>query len=583
MADILFVNTTDSYKLRHEVNGTMLLATILLQAGFDADILRAGTVEGWEADYDLFLSRATEQILARKPRCVSFYSLWPYYHVLMRLAYEVKRRDERIIIVFGGPQASFTARETLEAMEHVDYICTGEGEHTIVPFMDAIVNRGGQGCDTIPGLYYRKDGRVVHCDLPVPLCDLNTLPRWDERLLRKEPESGRSSRDYFMPLDEGRGCPFGCSFCCTSRFWRRTFRQKRPERIVEDMRYYRERFGIRSFSFTHDAFTTNQKLVSRVCDAILENGLDITWKCTTRVDVLSEDLILQMKRAGMTHIELGIESGSDRMQKLIHKNLDLTRAKQMVSFLLQNGIHVSLFFMYGFPEETEQDLNQTMELLFSMLDLGVHSASMSFCNFNPGTEITAKYFDSLRFAPEMKVLTRSVKFGHEQEQQMIRANKAMFPFFYHLDTPVRNEYQYVTFLAKLYEQFPVSIRHLRKLYKGDNLRLYRDYYEANRECFDKGIRYAIDVVLNRPMEMVDRLLEHRTEPYIPMLRELMCFDFDRCQLRQSRGDGELRRVYGFSYLDVHMKLPVERFSPGKSELLLRKSDGKFSVKLLRLE
>ena len=585
MADILFVNTTDSHHLKHEVNGTLLLATLLLREGFDVAVLRAGTVPGWETDYEHFQSLAAEQILAHRPRCVCFYSLWPYYHVLLRLAERVKRAEPGIKIVFGGPQASFTARETMEAMDFVDYICTGEGEGTIIPFMDAILRQGGAGLDRIPGLYCRSGGQVTHSGLLVPLCDLNELPRWDMRLLEPEQETQqeRAAPDYFMPLDEGRGCPFGCSFCCTSRFLRRTFRQKKPERIVADIRYLRDNFGIRSFAFTHDAFTTNQKLVNRVCDAILDSGLDITWKCTTRVDVLSEELILKMKRAGMRSIELGIESGSARMQKLIHKNLDLTRAKEMVSILLKNRIRVTLFFMYGFPEETEGDLNQTMEMLFSMLDMGVSHTSMSFCNFNPGTEITAKHFDRLRFAPEMDVLLRSVKFGYEEEQEMIRENKGMFPFFYHLDTPVRNEYQYVTFLVRLYEHFPMSIRHLRRLYEGDHLRFYRDYYEANRECFDQGIRHATDVLLNRPMEMVEPLLDKWDKPHIGVLRELMRFDLDRNQVRRAKEDCVLRRKYGFSYLDLHMKLPLEQFSPGSSELLLRKTGGKLEIKLLRLE
>lgn len=585
MADILFVNTTDSHHLKHEINGTMLLATLLLKEGFDAAVLRAGTLPGWETDYERFQTAATEAILAEKPRCVSFYSLWPYYHVLLRLAKRVKERNPAIIIVFGGPQASFTARATLEAMDFVDYICTGEGEHTIVPFMDAVLNREGQGCDTIAGLYWRENGTVRHCDAPVPLCDLNALPRWDKRLLPlgKEPEEERSARNYFMPLDEGRGCPFGCSFCCTSRFLRRTFRQKKPERIIADMRYLRDNFGIRSFAFTHDAFTTNQKLVSRVCDAILESGLDITWKCTTRVDVLSEELILKMKAAGMRAIELGIETGSARMQKVIHKNLDLSRAKEMVSVLLKNKIHVSLFFMYGFPEETEEELNQTMELLFSMLDMGVNHTSMSFCNFNPGTEITVKYFDRLRFAPEMEVLKRSVKFGHDEELDMIRSNKALFPFFYHLDTPVRNEYQYVTFLVRFYEHFPMSIRHLRRLYAGDNLRFYRDYYEANRECFDRGIRYATDVLLNRPMEMADALLKKRDEAHIGVIRELMRFELDREQMRRAKEDSELVQEYEFNYLDLHMKRRPEEFTPGRTLLLMRKKGGKLELKVLRME
>lgn len=586
MAEILFVNSMETFRIKHEVNGTMILATKLLQAGFDADILRFGQIQGYNEDYDAFIANITGRILESRPRCVSFYTLWPYYHIMLRIARELKAAQPELIIILGGPQASATAAATMEAVDCVDYICSGEGEHTVVPFFDAILNGRERDLEHIPGLYYRKNGTVVFNDQPIPLCDLNTLPYWDDRLYC--PKDGKAeenlqSRDYYMPIDAGRGCPFNCTFCCSSGFWRRTYRLKSPERIVRDIRYYNEKFGIRSFAFTHDAFTTNEKLVRKICEHIVEEGLDIRWKCTTRVNCLSEDYILKMKEAGLTQIELGIETGSARMQKLTNKKLDLTRAKQIISFLLKNKIQVILFFMYGFPEEQEQDLNETMEMLFSATDLGVLQTSMSFCNFNPGTQITNEYFDELVYEPEMKVLTRSIQFGYEEELPVIRENKAMFPFFFHLHTPVRDQYQYVTYLAKWYAHFPKSGRYLRRLYRGDNLRFYRDYYEANRDCFDRGISHATDVMLRKPMEMARRLLERIDSPYGGMILSLLQFDWDAARVRQTSGDTELCRTYDFCYPDLLMKRPIEEFSRGKTEVLIRKKDGKLSVKVLNVD
>ena len=119
--DILFINATEELSMRKEVNGTLLLATKLLDAGFDVDILRFEQVEGFEGPYMSFIENMTREILARKPRCVSFYSLWPDYHIMLRLARELKKADPQIVTVFGGPQASCTAETTLETMEFVDY------------------------------------------------------------------------------------------------------------------------------------------------------------------------------------------------------------------------------------------------------------------------------------------------------------------------------------------------------------------------------------------------------------------------------------------------------------------------------
>ena len=205
--DILFINPTEELSMRKEVNGTLLLATELLDAGFQVDILRFEQVEGFGGPYLTFIENMVNAILQRKPKCVSFYSLWPDYHIMLRLARELKQRDSKIITVFGGPQASCTAQTTLETMPFVDYINTGEGENTVVPLFCGIL-RGEGDLNTIPGLHYRKEGKLFHNNELIPLCDLNKLPRWDERLLPPEDPQVLQNQYYFMPIDIGRGCPY---------------------------------------------------------------------------------------------------------------------------------------------------------------------------------------------------------------------------------------------------------------------------------------------------------------------------------------------------------------------------------------
>ena len=585
MVDVLFINAIKEIAVNQEANGTMLLATKLLQSGFSAEILRFGQIDSYHKDYDAFIPAATERILSYEPKVVSFYTLWPYYHTMLRLAKELKARRNDIIIVLGGPQASATAEPTLAAAAYVDYICTGEGENTIVPFIQTILNENGKNLGSVPGLYYRKDGIPTHNDLDNPLCDLDTLPYWDDRLCAvhfTNPDPGRDSDEYYMPIDAGRGCPYNCTFCCTSHFWRRTYRLKSPERIVADIRYYHDRYGINSFWFSHDAFTTNRQLVAKVCDHILEENLKIKWRCTARIDCISEELILKMKEAGMVEIELGIETGSNRMQKLIKKNLDLEKARSMIQFLLKNDIYVGLFFMYGLPEETEEDLNETLELLFSLLDMGVQHVSMSYCKFNPATDITERYFDDLVLNPSMKILIRGVSFGYEAEFDMIKNNKAMFPFFYHLNTTVRNDYQYVHFFARLYQQFPRTARYLRKLYKGDNLKFYQDFYNNNLPYFERDMLYTADGIKNHGVEMLANCVKDFDVPYLPQILSLLRFENNAIRVRQSPTDITIQEVYDFNYIDYKMKLPIEMYCAGKTEILFQKKGGKISMKVLQI-
>lgn len=578
--DILFINATEELSMRKEVNGTLLLATKLLDAGFDVEILRFEQVEGFEGPYLTFIKNMVQQIRERQPKCVSFYSLWPDYHIMLRIARELKQIDPKIVTVFGGPQASCTAETTLKTMDFVDYINTGEGENTVVPLFHGIL-RGEGNLDEIPGLHYRKDGLLFHNNELVPLCDLNALPYWDDRLLPPEDPEILKDPYYFMPIDIGRGCPYSCTFCCTSYFWRRVYRMKETDEIIADIKYYKEKYGIRSFWFTHDAFTANKKLVTEICDRILEEKLDINWRCSARLDCISEELILKMKQAGMVRMSFGVETGSARMQKLINKNLDLKKARSLVEFLLKEQIWVGLYFMYGFPQETEEDLNQTLEMAFSMIDAGVQSVSLFYCKFCPNTGLTEEYGDQLVFDEKARMNLRGI-YGYEEEKELLQSSRELFPFYFHLHTPVRDSYQYLAYLERLYFMAPRQIRQLRRLYQGDNLRFYREFYEANREWFEGDLDQLEEKLSSDPLELVLNLVRRLEHPKRVQLEGLLTLAYRSKQIARSGENVQLRDTYSFNYVDLSMKRPIEEYGPGKTEILLQKLDGKFELKVLNI-
>jgi len=581
--DVLFINPTEQMRLSEEVNGTMLLATKLLQAGFNVQMLRFGQAEHYMKDYKGFIASITDRILQLQPKCISLYTLWPYYHVTLRIARSVKEQAPHIYIVLGGPQASATAVSTMESQPYIDYICTGEGENTVVPFFSALFAGDMQALAAVPGVYWRQDGKVLNNPRQADLCDLNTLPYWDDRLYLEHYDHSQKeleSEYYYMPIDAGRGCPYNCTFCCTSHFWKRTYRLKSPDRIIADIRYYQEKFGIRSFWFSHDAFTTDRKLVSQVCDRILENGMDISWKCTARIDCITEELVLKMKQAGLQYIELGVETGSPRMQKLIKKNLDLQRVKTMVKFLLDSGLEVGLFFMYGFPEETEEDLNATLELQMTLLDMGVSDVSTSFCRFSPQTAITEQWYDDLVLDMDMKLLFRGV-FGYEDELDMIRDHKALFCHLYHLPTPLRNQYHYTRYLVYLYKRFPMTGRYLRALFHGDNLAFYRAYYDANSEIF-QSVKKLIRTVKEQPVQVATNILNTLDHPKAKQVLAMLTFESDlRALTKSAQNTAIIRKVYDFDHRDLQAKKPLEELATGKTEILLRKVGDQVSVNLLR--
>ncbi len=583
MPDILFINTTDELAINQEVNGTLLLATKLLADGFDAQILRFCQIEGFSHDYERFIANAVAKILSLQPKCVSFYTLWPQYHIILRIARELRAKDSGILLILGGPQSSATAQATMEAMPFIDYICTGEGEYTVVPFFRALLRGEGDLAD-VPGLYRRQGGQVRFNATQTPLCDLETLPYWDDRLyadVYQEDPQKLSSPSYFLPIDAGRGCPYNCSFCCTSYFWRRTYRLKSPERIVADIRYFYNKFGIRSFWFAHDAFTVNRALVEEVCDRIIDEGLDIRWNCSSRVDCLSEELILKMKRSGLAEICLGIETGSARMQKLIHKNLDLNRTKQIIECLLREKIVISLNFMLGFPDETEADLNDTLTMAFSLLDMGAQDVEMFYCRFNPATEITEQHRDELVLDPSIKILSRAI-YGYAEELPTIAAHRDLFPFFYHLHTPVRDEFQYMIYLLYIHQQFPKTARHIRALYRGDYLKMYRDMVR-NNPIFNEEIGAIQKYVMADPLRVLCDSIRDLDVPYLPQLCARLKLERDGRRVEKSPEDITIHDTYDLNFVDYSLKRPMEAYGPGRTELIMQKTGGVTELKVLKIE
>lgn len=584
MTDILFVTISGTPSLHQEINGSLLLATLLRQDGFHAQILRFGELDSYEKDYPTFIRQITDRIVQIAPKCVSFYCLCNTYHIVLRIASELRRRCPQIHTVLGGPQATLTAMETMQAMDFVDYVCTGEGENTVVPFFRALLRENGVGLDHIPGLYYRRSGSIVFNHCPVPQTDLDTLPYWDDRLLlpgmgAQEPDI--SSDTYFMPIDTGRGCPFSCTFCSTSYVWHRKYRLKSAQRIVQDFQYFHRKFGIRSFDVAHDAFTVNENMVTALCDAIIDSDLDIKWKCSTRIDCISKELILKMKAAGLSHISLGVESGSQSMQKSLKKGLDLTTVKPMVKFLQENGIEVTLLFMYGFPEETEENLNETMELCYSIMDTGRFHLCMFYCLFDPFTELTASIYDRLVFDPGIQSITDGV-FGFHEESEMIRTNKSIFPFFHHLHTPVRDNYQCLHYLSRLYESVPDILSHVRKRYNGDNLQFYRDFYEANRHLL-LDFSVANQVMADDPLQMIVNMLDYIQFPHLQQAQAIMQFKKDMLIVLRSKEDISIQKSYDFDYKEYRNGCPLESLSAAASEILIKKENGKAFVRPLQIK
>jgi len=435
MSNVLFITPNFGGMVREEPVGTLLLATILRKADISVEVLpfhRFGKVGSFED----FLSCACRTIAEKNPRVISFYTRCDTYHISLRIAERIKESLKDIYIVFAGPQADLSSEDTMREVPYVDFICCGEGETTIVPFFTSLI--AGNPDLTISGLVYRSGGDIVKNPRPDLLPDLDVLPAIDYSLLDFRDDEDRINT--LFPVDVRRGCPFGCTYCSTKTFWGRKFRLKSAERIVEEIKEIHNRYGVTRFNFEHDMFTMNRGKVIKVCEMLKNIGFPIRWRCSARLDCVDEELIDIMIDAGMEILYVGIETGSPRMQKLIQKNLNLDNVVDKIKYISDRGILVFTSFIFGFPNETEDDFSQTMDLMMQISYLPHVILQHHLFAFFAGTELTKEYCSGTVRSSVLSDVTGEV--AVKECENLINAHPALFPHFFEYRTEFREKVKY---------------------------------------------------------------------------------------------------------------------------------------------
>ena len=303
---------------------------------------------------------------------------------------EVARRCRAIFppvpILVGGPHATSYPETVLETPQ-VDYVVIGEGERTVRELMPVLER--GRVPDAVKGIGYRRDGKAVIHDRQPPIQDLDALPfpAWD--LLNLDAYSARRGMSTldprpYMTLFTSRSCPYQCIYC--HHVFGKGFRARSPEHVVREMERLIRTYGIRDFEVVDDIFNLDRKRTARICDLIVEKNLRVrlAFPNGLRADILTPDLLRRLKDAGTISTSFAVETASPRLQKLIRKNLDLEKAREMINLSVDLGIITNAFFMLGFPTETRQEILDTIRFA---VGLKLHTAQFFIVTPFLGTDM----------------------------------------------------------------------------------------------------------------------------------------------------------------------------------------------------
>jgi len=292
-------------------------------------------------------------------------------------------QGEKIIKILIGSHGSAFPKETLKLITELDIVVYGEPEITVSEIVQSLAE--GKELSSIRGIYYRNNGVISNTEPRNLLKDLDELIFPARDLL--------PNRLYFSPYSSGvtaiqttRGCPGQCTFCDSHLINGQVYRERNPDRVVEEIEECLRKYKIKYFAIIDHTFTANRAFVAAVCNGIIRKNIHkkIHWACNTRVDMLTDQLALLMKQAGCIQVGIGIESGYNAGLTSLRKNITETQIKEAIQRLKRVGIIAMGYAIIGFPKDSLESIEETKKRIF---DFNPHTLQLSFATPLPGSDL----------------------------------------------------------------------------------------------------------------------------------------------------------------------------------------------------
>jgi anaerobic magnesium-protoporphyrin IX monomethyl ester cyclase len=332
--------------------GLAYLAAVLEENGYDVTVIDCPALE-------VDLKQLKTKLASINPDVIGITSMTPTIQSALLSASTAKEACPDAMVVLGGPHATFMDEQVLNEEAAVDVVVRGEGEETLLELAKIVSNP--MGFNKIQGITFRNNGQTVRTPTRPFIKNLDELPRPAYKYfpLEKYRLFGRR----MLPIMTSRGCPSQCSFCTTARMFGKAFRARSPKNIVDELEWLRDGHGADAFSFYDDTFTLDKKRALKICEEIRNREIGLPWDCQTRVSVVSEEILLKMRQANCQQVFFGVESGCQKILDAVHKGTTVEQNEKAIRLAKDAGLFVSVSVMIGYPGETKDMLQETIDLI----------------------------------------------------------------------------------------------------------------------------------------------------------------------------------------------------------------------------
>lgn len=302
--------------------------------------------------------------------------------ISFQIARLIKDIDPRTTTVFGGVHATVFPHQTIQSPD-VDYVVCGEGEYSMLELARSLEESAEP--KGIPGIVYKRNGEIAGSNPANPIADLDRLPFPAYELLPLQKyHSLQIARTPFASMVTSRGCPYQCIFCSARLIMGRKFRFHSPERTVEEIKYLKERFGVKEVVFKDSEFTLDIGRVEKICDLLMNEKVEVAWSCNGRVGRMSHSLLRKMRAAGCRLIEYGVESGDDDILNELNKQIKVDEVRQTFALTREVGMKTIANFMIGNPGESRASIAKTLRLA---KEINPDYCDISYLTPFPGTRL----------------------------------------------------------------------------------------------------------------------------------------------------------------------------------------------------
>ncbi len=328
------------------------------------------------------------------------------------LASFIKRHNKDSKIVIGGSWCTLVEEEMakhLQQFEAIDYMVVREGEVPLLKLIQALKNNNNP--EQINGIYFKKNGEVLFN---------KSFENLRQDILPTPDFSGINVNAYFekdtLPIQTSRGCYWGKCIFCSYPIIEQKFKQRNVDKVIEDIKRLQSLHGTKVFSFVDSLVSPS--FAEKLSDRLIADNIIIEWIILARFEKqFTQELLRKMSQSGCTTICWGLESGNQRVLDVIHKNIHLDTAKNILSFSSSANMHNRVLVMFGLPTETYMEANDTINFIEEN-EKNIHSLSYNF--YHPEKNTAIEKFSKMQDIQLKQNLNEELNYGYDWQSELSR-------------------------------------------------------------------------------------------------------------------------------------------------------------------